>query len=523
MAFLLTLFVEHGDEFFESSMHRKIQNLFSRLGQIWVRTNLKLHRDPTFYFSFLMLLIYLLVACYIEVGSFLVLTNHRQTNRRNNHEFTFLSSRSIDDSEQKIFNQHIASLDLKSNIQTLYSSKSRIKAYCISDLHVDSKFNLQWTLENCIRKAEDLDVFTILILPGDIGTETEILDKVFAALIHQYDAVFYLPGNHEVWRRGTASGGSVLSVGVDTVESVSGNREAVNSLMKYKEVMLLAENRSIHTTPIYVTNGNPSYPDEIITQNINQVQMKLNQNQSEGIWIVPIQSWYHSSWDTEPDITHPDYLQAQQVIPFFKMWSDFLMCSWPADLISHEDFISLTSKNDALARFFDCINDKYLPDIQVSSTDTVLSFSHFVPRQELCPEKRFLLEPLLSRVIGSVYLEKRIRSLKPHLHMFGHTHIPIDLMIDGIRYLQWPLGTHKESKRQCAIVHDTGPLLVYDSTLTGTGIPQLIPSEQTHWTQYYRQYQRTPSVTDVIAPWVQKRLDRYRGLIDSALKSKSIF
>jgi len=144
-------------------------------------------------------------------------------------------------------------------------------------------------------------------------------------------------------------------------------------------------------------------------------------------------------------------------------------------------------------------------------------------------------------VIGSIYLEKRIRSLKPHLHLFGHTHIPIDLTIDGIRYLQWPLGTHKESKRQCGLIHHSGPLLVYDSlsvaidrddggygadnnvndiddNVSGRyGIPVNLASEQVHWTQYYRHYARNPNVTDIIAPWVQKRLDRFRGLIMSGL------
>lgn len=41
---------------------------------------------------------------------------------------------------------------------------------------------------------------------------------------------------------------------------------------------------------------------------------------------------------------------------------------------------------------------------------TVITFSHFVPRQELCPEKRFLLEPMLPKVdIGY----ERIFSLRP--------------------------------------------------------------------------------------------------------------
>jgi hypothetical protein len=38
----------------------------------------------------------------------------------------------------------------------------------------------------------------------------------------------------------------------------------------------------------------------------------------------------------------------------------------------------------------------------------VISYSHFLPRQELCPEKRFLIEPMLSKVIGSDYLRRHV-------------------------------------------------------------------------------------------------------------------
>ena len=97
------------------------------------------------------------------------------------------------------------------------------------------------------------------------------------------------------------------------------------------------------------------------------------------------------------------------------------------------------------------------------------------------PEKRFLLEPHLTKVIGSDVLEEqvkfgvidvalfigeflawcissmypillfylyhhfsigtyrflyfrvKIRRLRPHIHLFGHTHIPIDMTLEGIR------------------------------------------------------------------------------------------
>lgn len=46
----------------------------------------------------------------------------------------------------------------------------------------------------------------------------------------------------------------------------------------------------------------------------------------------------------------------------------------------------------------------------------VISFSHFVPRQELCPEKRLLWEPQLTKVIlavGIVILSGWFRFLAP--------------------------------------------------------------------------------------------------------------
>ena len=141
----------------------------------------------------------------------------------------------------------------------------------------------------------------------------------------------------------------------------------------------------------------------------------------------------------------------------------------------------------------------------VHENDTVISFSHYLPRQELCPEKRFLLEPLLSRVIGSVPLENQIRRLRPNLHLFGHTHIPVDLEVDGIRYLQWPLGYTRESEKQCESIVNKGPMLVYDSRLNG--IPAERPSLDSIWSKYYSQNKRDPAIVDQLSSWLLSRLN----------------
>jgi hypothetical protein len=61
-------------------------------------------------------------------------------------------------------------------------------------------------------------------------------------------------------------------------------------------------------------------------------------------------------------------------------------------------------------------------------------------RQELCPEKRMLYYPYLPKVIGSDFLERRLRDIHSNrkdgaaCHVFGHTHFCWDSVVDEIRY-----------------------------------------------------------------------------------------
>jgi hypothetical protein len=144
-----------------------------------------------------------------------------------------------------------------------------------------------------------------------------------------------------------------------------------------------------------------------------------------------------------------------------------------------------------------------------------------------------------------------VAALRPTLHVFGHTHIPIDLTLDPdprrsgrrsrrrhwTRFLQWPLGYPKEHRRQTAAVAARGPLLVWRSdgaagaraggvsngrpygfddgaapgaadvveaaaaAAAGRGPDRLQPPEPTFWGDYYRAHARDASATQQ-APWV---------------------
>lgn len=53
-----------------------------------------------------------------------------------------------------------------------------------------------WVRERCLRTTEDVhkDVFTVFIVPGDIGSEIDRIQSVLVNLVKNYDAVCYLPG-----------------------------------------------------------------------------------------------------------------------------------------------------------------------------------------------------------------------------------------------------------------------------------------------------------------------------------------
>jgi hypothetical protein len=77
-------------------------------------------------------------------------------------------------------------------------------------------------------------------------------------------------------------------------------------------------------------------------------------------------------------------------------------------------------------------------------------------------------------VIGSTPLGRQVGALRPDVHIFGHTHIPIDITLDdGVRYLQWPLGSVSEQSRQTGEMARVGPILLYDDTPEGRGLAEV--------------------------------------------------
>lgn len=128
-----------------------------------------------------------------------------------------------------------------------------------------------------------------------------------------------------------------------------------------------------------------------------------------GAWVVPLFSWYHDSFDLSGEADEAS----------LEAWADRYFTRWPPG-------------TDRVDRLFARMNEPVLRAYDAP----VVSFSHFVPRPDLIPPVRWLRFKGLPLVAGSPEIEAQLRRAGAAVHVFGHTHIPEDRVIGGVRYVQ---------------------------------------------------------------------------------------
>ena len=309
-----------------------------------------------------------------------------------------------------------------------------MRIFCVSDLHTDCPENLRWC-ENLEREPD-----SALIVAGDVATDLGQLRRCFAVLQARYDVVYYTPGNHELWR----------SRGFD------------DSLKKLFAVLRLCDEVGVRTRP------------ELLPC---------------GCFVVPLLSWPHEDWDREPPLQlPPGESYARPIAPVERCISDYGACAWPAGYPRNG--------SRALSELFDAMNDlAALLAVRRAAFPSVplISFSHFLPRQALLPEKRFLFQPNLAKAVGSDFVERRVRELDSTIHVFGHTHFSWDAALDGVRYVQHCLGTPDEAKRREVFMDGIWsghpkPLLLWDSE-------RPVPRREhaPYWSAFYAANERDPT------------------------------
>jgi len=325
--------------------------------------------------------------------------------------------------------------------------------YAVSDLHTDMRENMDAIL-GWPQRPND-----ILLVAGDVSHNLAVFRATLEAITTKFGQVFFCPGNHDLW-----------------LHKDDGCR---NSLEKLQKIEALCHDFGVHTKSKTIS----------------------------GIQIVPLYSWYHASFDSEADVSDTDLMPVEQAM------MDFHLCKW-------SDGLTPFDGSDSIARFMDGLNEDVLQEATPSSDENsvhgpVISFSHFLPRPELLPEKRTLFYPHLAKAAGSLFLGERVRSLNPSLHVFGHTHYGWATTLDGIRFMQACLAYPRErAERPFSVLCSTPsgeeappPLLAYDHN------QQRFPSYKGFWSEYYKVQARCPG--DI--RWIY-RGGRKRNAVLSALR-----
>ncbi|MEW5298995.1 MAG: hypothetical protein WDW36_002056 [Sanguina aurantia] len=365
-----------------------------------------------------------------------------------------------------------------------------------------------------------------LIVAGDVSHDIDIIRDTLSLLTRRFQHVFFTPGNHCAWL-----------TPADTEQ-----RGITHSAAKLRAVLSLCDELHVHTRPAVVA----------------------------GLTVVPLLSWHHKSFDTEPDIpgipaatrlTIMDYARCawvmdehassgntssstsahlhhhrnnnvgggssgsagvnqggggasssggcsdgssdgssssatppRQVFPSGDLGVAQMLDAWnefpnpPLAGLRSSSTCGCTSGNgtsssdgggsdngggDGSSTRSDgsssssssrssssgdgcsspcCPNGHWSSVLKAAAGHPVLSFSHFLPRLELLPEKRFLMFPNLAKAVGSSPLNTRVQQLtavaSSHVHVFGHTHFAWDTTLDGVRYLQAPLCYPTERSRR---------------------------------------------------------------------------
>ena len=244
--------------------------------------------------------------------------------------------------------------------------RSRVRLWAVSDIHTDCPENEEWVARlDCEEFQNDA-----LIVAGDVSESVSVVEATLKVLASKFNQVFFVPGNHDLW--------------------ISEEDTCDDSLTKLHGLLALCARLGICTHPA-----------------------KIGEASVEGgtVWVCPLLSWHHQTFDTEPEVEGWAVPSAAQTM------TDYRACRFPSPL---------SQLDDSVARAVDELNaarvEHMLLERAPRPAEPLVTFSHFLPRLDLLPEKRFLMVPELPKAAGSTFLRRRLHSLMPSVHVFGHTH-----------------------------------------------------------------------------------------------------
>ena len=236
-----------------------------------------------------------------------------------------------------------------------------------------------------------------VIVAGDVCACVALFREAMEALKAKFADVFFVPGNHDLW---IEPGGAALDC----------------SVRKLFQLLYICDELGVLTTPALL---------------------------ADGALVVPLFSWYDAAFGSRGGGGGGDD-SARKLAKNFDA-----LCAWPAFLRGGPGPAS-----PAIDALLTSLNARHLEVARRVAPNVLVSFSHFVPRASLFPGFRCFLP-----VMGSSRLSDQIDALHPHVHCFGHSHLDVDDVIDGTRFVQNAVGLPSER----AVLDAVAPILVYDA------------------------------------------------------------
>jgi predicted phosphodiesterase len=215
--------------------------------------------------------------------------------------------------------------------------------------------------------------------------------------------------NRDALERAPMSGhrGDVLIVAGDVADSESVLRDTLQMLAsRFAEVFFVPGN---HELWVRGETRDSMEKFRAVLRICDETGVRTGPARVGDTWVVPLFSWYHDSFDVRNEAA-ADELEA---------WADRYFTRWPAEVGRVDE--AFLEMNEPHVRRYDA---------------PVVTFSHFLPRTELLPPVQYLRFRGLPLVAGSLGIEAQIRRIAPQVHVYGHTHIDGDRVLEGVRYVQ---------------------------------------------------------------------------------------
>ena len=294
-------------------------------------------------------------------------------------------------------------------------TSSIVSVWGISDVHIDYQENLD-SLLALDPKAYRNDA---LIIAGDATDNIDHLESLLRSLKERFRWVGFIPGNHELW--------------IKQKSQSKHEQEYSDSIEKFKAIQSMCNRLDIFMSPTKVGQGD------------------------SWLWLVPLLSWYHEPEQSTASL-YAEKKGAEDRT--HEMWSDFFLTQWPE------------WSEGSTADYFLSLNQ---PSLDQKYDSPVLSFSHFLPLQELMLSseqersnstlvyKDLTPEFNFSRVAGTERIDQQLREINSTMHLYGHQHRNRYRKIRDITYVSHCMGYPKERKRGLIAEHCAKPKLLWDS------------------------------------------------------------